>query len=128
MNSSQPPWREVDGVCFLPAPDPLWHETPTPCFAMYNVLGVPLEFATNAPALAALAEEVFGDWGTPERHADAYGARLHVFLQDLPEMAWNEQRPELICRAQESYLYLTAGHSIGFGDRATGFGAAFVTP
>src|SRR5215468_3523791 len=115
MNEKPHAWREMNGLAYLPAPDPLWREAPTPLQARYNVLGVPLAFGTNAPVLATLAEEVFGDWGEPEASAEP-AARLHVFLHDAPEAETKERLPPLF-RLQGEYFFLTLGASFGFADR-----------
>lgn len=120
------PWQKAGGFAYVPAPDPLWHRAPTPIEACYNVLGIPLRFTTNAPRLAELADEVFGDWGTPEPDTQTPAVRLQVLLHNVTET--QSAALPLVCRAQEGYLLLNKGASQGFGDRPAGFAAAFVTP
>ncbi|HLV80220.1 MAG TPA: hypothetical protein VKT32_08050 [Chthonomonadaceae bacterium] len=121
-------WQETQGFAFLPAPDPLGAQTPTPLEARYNVLGIPLTVATNAPVLAELAEEVFGAWGAPPEGRETPYVRLQALLHPASESRAHGQRPTLRCRAQAGYLVLSLGDSLGFGDRPAGFAAAFITP
>src|SRR5438874_890036 len=101
MSDTSLPWQKVDGLVYLPAPDLLWRQTPGPLGACYNVLGVPLAFTTNAPAIAELAEEVFGDWGPPERPQAFPPVHLRVFLHETTGQVKQGVTPELLCRAQE---------------------------
>lgn len=96
--------------------------------ARYAVLGVPLEFATNAPALAALAEDAFGEWGAPGPQTALDGVRLELSLHDAPESFSEGGRPAPLFWARDGYFRLTIGQSRGFADRAAGFAAGFVTP
>ncbi|HZO90936.1 MAG TPA: hypothetical protein VFB38_21605 [Chthonomonadaceae bacterium] len=120
-------WQRLQGLEFAPAPDPLWRNAPAPLVARYNVLGAPLEFATNAPTLAALAEETFGGWGTPDAQAGEV-LHLRVYLHNAPEAPSAQTALPLLIRAQGPYFWITLGSSLGFADRAAGFAAAFVTP
>src|SRR5262245_42344102 len=124
MNDAQSEWQEKEGLAFLPAPDALWRLAPAPLIARYRLLGVPLELATNAPALLEMADEVFGDRSLADASEEAEGTHLRVFLHDAPEMP---HAPTLM-RMQGKCLLISSGGSLGFGDRPTGFGAAFLTP
>lgn len=119
-------WQETAGLAFLPAADQLWRQTPMPLTARYQPLGVPLEFATNAPVLAEMAADSFGPWGAPAPHAPAL--RLNFFLHTTVEAADSLARPAAVFRAQDDYFMLSVGSSLGMADRAHGFGMAFITP
>jgi hypothetical protein len=121
------PWKELADWTFLPASDPLWRRAPTPFIARYNVLGIALEVATNAPALAELAAAAFGDWGEPEAVPDAALVRLELFLHDACEPAPVDAR-SLLMRIRDGCLLLTTGQSLGFGQRSGGYACAFLTP
>ncbi len=119
-------WQETAGITFMPAPDQLWRQTPMPLTARYQPLGVPLAFATNAPVLAAMAADSFGPWGAPDPQAPAL--RLNFFLHTAAETFDRGGRPAPVFRAQDDYLMLSVGSSLGMADRAAGFGMAFITP
>src|SRR5579862_4495266 len=127
MSEAEIGWRQIEGVDYLPAPDPLWHKSPMPLIARYDVYGVPMTVATNAPALADLAQEVFGHWGSPPEIAGAMDLSLRIFLHDVAERHGCDRPPPLM-RAQEGYLWISLGSNFGFADRPAGFATAFVTP
>lgn len=117
------PLSTLDGFAFLPAPDPLWRCAPTPYAARFHLLGVPLEFATNAPVLMTLAQELFyGGMG----QADGQAVRLRVFLHDEEE-AENSMLLRPLYRIQEGYFLVSLGRSLGFSDFEAGYASAFVT-
>jgi hypothetical protein len=117
-----------ESAAFLPAPDALWRRAPTPHAARYHLLGVPLEFAANAPALLEMADEVFGERAAPDTPDAAKRKQLRVFLHDAPETWLPESRPPFLTRMQGPYFLVAAGSSLGFADHAAGFAAAFLTP
>ena len=119
-------WQEAAGLTFAPAADQLWRQTPTPFVARYQPLGVPLEFAANAAALADMAADSFGPWGAPPAHAPAL--RLNFFIHTTSAAPGAAGRPTPVFRAQGDYFMLSAGSSLGLADRGRGFGMAFITP
>src|SRR5579864_2277000 len=94
-------WRQTqNGLDFLPAPDKLWRRAATPICVRYSLLGIPLEVATNAPSLASLADDVFGNpdaldadgsmspalAAQPARPgAQIEPMRLHIYLHDVSD-------------------------------------------
>lgn len=120
------PWQTIGGYAYAPAPDQLWRNVPTPLIARYNVLGIPLEVTSNAPALAEMAADSFGGWGEPTTDRDAL--RLQLFLHRAPDAAVTGLRPAPVFRAQGDYFVLAVGGSLGFADRAAGYACAYLTP
>lgn len=116
-----------DSMEYLTAPDPLWRHTPLPFRVNYAVMGVNLEVATNAPALAALAEQCFGVWRSDRKPHARVDAHLHLILH-TESKGTGATAERLMCRMQGDYLCLNAGSSFGFVDRKAGFGVAFLTP
>jgi hypothetical protein len=51
-----------NAISFSPAADPLGHTAPLVQRACFPLLGVPLEFRSNSPAVIAAAERSFGHW------------------------------------------------------------------
>ncbi len=126
MTAENAAWQETAGFAFLPAPDALWRQTPLPLTARYQPLGAALEFATNAPVLAALAADAFGPWGAPDPQAPAL--RLHAMLHTAPLPIPSAPRPQPLMRAQGDYFMLAVENSLALADRAHGFGVAFISP
>jgi len=121
-------WKEAAGFALLPAPDRLWRRAETPLVARYNVVGIPLEFGTNAPALDALAQDLYGDWGAPDPQSAVDPLRLHLFLHDAEETFRDGEPPAPLARLQEDYFLLTVGRSLGLAHQTAGFAFGFVTP
>jgi len=117
-------WQQTkSGIDYLPAPDRLWRKAQTPLTASYNLLGITIEVATNAPTLAALADDVFG-----QRIAcdpQVMPMRLDVFLHEAPE---DTHGSATITRIRNDCLYVVNGGSFGTADRPTNTATAFVTP
>jgi hypothetical protein len=122
-----PAMKKISGYSFLPAPDALWRYASAPYVARYAVLGIPVEIAANAPALADLAERTFGGWRSCEAD-ETPRVRLRLFLHDTPEPAQPAGCPIPVFRMQGPYFMLAVGNSFTFADMATGFGTAFLTP
>ncbi len=110
----------------LAAPDALWRRTPTPFCARYYLLGVPLDFATNSPVLARLAEDVFGLWRNVEPREQLDPVRLTVILHEAEDSSVTNGPASLLCRARDGYYFVSAGTSFGFCDREHGFATAFL--
>lgn len=121
--------QQIGGIAFLPPADPLGRTTPLPFQARYNVFGVPLLVATNAPRLEELAREAFGHWGNPVPlpETGVSPLRLHLCVQDAPSLL-PEQDLRPVLRMQEAYFLIAAEQSLGFADRTNGFATAFITP
>lgn len=120
-------WPQIGGIAFLPSADPLGRTTPLPLQARYNVFGVPLLVATNAPRLQQLAQESFGHWGSPASSNGVPPLRLHLCVQDAhPPLPDESLRP--VMRMQEQCFLIAAGQNLGFADHSNGFAAAFITP
>src|SRR5438132_12465961 len=75
---------DMAGTVLAAASDRLWRFADAPYTRQYVVLGVPIEIALNAPALADIADHTFGHWPKPETGEDP-PIRLRVFLHDPPE-------------------------------------------
>ena len=104
----------------------LW-EAPAPLSARYSLLGLPLEVSANAPELMALADEVFGVWGTPSRPIGKQILRLYLYLEEDAGVG-SVPAAERTLRAGDRYLFLAVGQSRGFADRLEGTAVAVLTP
>ena len=117
-------WQQTsNGMDYLPAPDRLWRNASAPLVARYSLLGIELEVGTNAPALAELADEVFGQRIPGEPGVKPM--RLRAFLHDVPEDA---RASTTIMRIQNNCLHVVNGGSFGVADRPTNTATTFVTP
>jgi hypothetical protein len=54
--------RETTAIRYTPATDILGHTAPLDQRAQFPLLGLPLEFRSNSPAVIAAAEQAFGRW------------------------------------------------------------------
>jgi hypothetical protein len=52
----------MSSIPFQPADEPLGHTAPLEYHARYPVLGIPVEFRTNSPAVIGVAERALGHW------------------------------------------------------------------
>ena len=54
--------QEAAAIRYTPATDPLGHTARLDQRAQFPVLGLPLEFRSNSPAVISAAEQAFGRW------------------------------------------------------------------
>lgn len=108
--------------------DALEHDVKAPIRARYNVLGVPLDFATNDPDLAVLAEESFGGWGAPDPNAGLEPVRLRILLQNVAEISPVAPHENRVLRVRDGSLSLAVGQSRCYAEREGGFANALLTP
>ncbi len=120
--------KTASGLDYLPSGDKLWRTAQTPYCSMYNVMGISLEVSSNSSEIAKLAEELYGNWDRCSPEETQQKKQLKVFLNDIPDSFQPNNHSGAVTRMQRDYLLLSAGSSIGFADKNTGFACAYLTP
>ncbi len=120
----------TEPIDYEPVPDPLYRDPPLPHRATLPVLGIPVRFASNAPAVVAAAEEAFGRWRVLEATPELIGPEgvdVTVVVQPGDEGAG--EHAEIYHRALggERILFGSRG-SIALSDPPRREAVGFVTP
>ena len=118
-------------ILYTPATDLLGHSAPLDQRARFPLLGLPLEFRSNSPAVIAAAEQSFGRWRdlAPELIApseplivDLIVHRAHVDDHDSMTQA------QFIQRVHGDWFIASSGANLLTARRDHGHALAFVTP
>jgi len=122
---------EAAPIRYTPARDLLGHTAPLDQRAQFPLLGLPLEFRSNSPAVIAAAEEAFGRWRDLAPKLIAPGDLLTVDLIVHPAQANQHStmpQAEFIQRVHGDWFIASSGANLLTARRDHGQALGFVTP
>jgi hypothetical protein len=124
--------REAAAILYTPATDLLGHTAPLDQRARFPLLGLPLEFRSNSPAVIAAAEQSFGRWRDLAPELIAPNDPLIVDLIVHPAQG-NDDRPivpqaQFTQRVHGDWFIASSGANLLTARRDHGHALAFVTP
>mgnify|MGYP006294685151 CR=1 FL=1 len=120
-------------VDYEPVPDPLLRNAPLPVETVLPVLGIPVRFRSNAPAVVEVAETAFERWRALEETpalaelVEREGVEIVVVVHEGDEGGAEHAPVRYRVLEDKRVLYQTHG-SVAFADPARRQARAFVTP
>jgi hypothetical protein len=120
----------MDLIEYEPSQDPTYRDVPLRHRTTIPVLGIPVHFLSNAPAVIALCEEAFGGWrtldGVPEL---VEGPEVTVRLAVHPGAEGEAEHAEIFYRHIGNHRILIGSQgSVAFSDPMARTGVGYFTP
>ena len=115
---------------YEPSKDPLYRDVPLRHRATIPVLGIPVHFASNAPAVLGIVEEAFGGWRVLEG-APQFIEEKEVTIRIVvhPGVEGEAEHAEFFYRyIGDHRLLIGSPGSVAFSDPKAGWGVGYVTP
>ena len=123
--------QEASSIIYTPATDVLGHSAPLDQRARFPLLGLPLEFRSNSPAVIAAAEQSFGRWRdlAPEliEPCEPLIVDLIVHPAHINEHGSISQA-QFIQRVHGDWFIASSGANLLTARRDQGQAVGFVTP
>lgn len=123
--------REAAAIPYTPATDILGHTAPLDQCARFPLLGLPLEFRSNSPAVIAAAEGAFGRWRDLAPELIEPSDPLIVDLIVHPAHGSGEAsipQAQFIQRVHGDWFLASSGANLLTARRDHGHALGFVTP
>lgn len=115
---------------YEPSPDPLYRNVPLPHRTTIPVLGIPVGYASNAPAVIEAAEEAFGRWRTLEERPELVspaGVRVQLMVHPGEEGA-HERTPVRHRAMTDGRVFFSTPGSFAVSDPERAEVVGWVTP
>jgi hypothetical protein len=118
----------MQNISYQPATEPLGHSAPMAYHARFAVLGIPVEFSTNSPAVIEVAAQAFAHWHglAPELVAQLPPRAVRIVVQP-GERPYVSGAP-FTHRAHSGCWLATCGESMLVAQLDRGEALAFVVP
>jgi len=123
--------RHSAAIPYTPATDILGHTAPLDQRARFPLLGLPLEFRSNSPAVIAAAAQAFGRWHDLAPELIAPSDPLIVDIIVHPVNGSSEEsspQPQFIQRVHGDWFIASSGANLLTARRNYGHALGFVTP
>ncbi len=123
--------QEVYAIPYAPASDLLGHTAPLDQRAQFPLLGLPLEFRSNSPAVIAAAEQSFGRWRdlAPELIEPAEPLIVDLIVHPAQANDYGATpQAHFIQRVHSDWFIASSGANLLTARRDFGQALGFVTP